>query len=383
MDAGPRRHQAAQLRAGRAFFFIAGLAMFAWAVVAPFTKIRFGLDDGTLGLILLAGGLGGITAMPLGGWLMARFGSRALLAGATSALAVLPPLLVVAPTVPVFVVLLFLYGFVFGGVDIAMNAQAAVLETRSGGRQMSLFHAFFSLGGLAAALLTSLLLRVGASHLICALVVAAAMLLAVPQARHLPSGAAAAPMEATSRSKRFVMPNRVTIVLGLCCFTCFVTEGAVTDWGTIFLRFSRGMPLANAALGYAAFAVAMTAARLGGDKAVERLGPVTVMRIGCGVAACGLLVAVALPSGIAGIVGFGLVGLAAGNLVPLIFSAAGRVPGMDPSVSMPAVVGLGYAGFLTGPVVIGLIAHRFSLSAAFGLDAGLLFATLFAARAVA
>ncbi len=363
----------------RAFFFLAGLGMAAWAFVAPSIKIRFGLDDGTLGLILLAGGIGGLISMPICSLLIDRVGSRVLLCGASVLLGLLLPVLSLAPSAAAFTVLLLLYGLVFGGVDVAMNSQAAVIEARSGGRQMSRFHAFFSIGGLAVALAASLALRLGASLQLCAAIVGLAMLSILPQARRLLPRV----LDAPRAGPQFAMPNRAALVLGLCCFTCFLTEGAVTDWSTIFLRFTRAMPLASAALGYAAFAVAMAASRLFGDRLAARLGAANVMRLGGALAVLGLLLAVALPYGVAGIIGFGLVGLGLGNIVPLIFSAAARVPGMSASLSMPAVVGLGYAGFLTGPVVIGLVANRLSLSAALGLTAALLFATLFAAGAVA
>ena len=371
--------EAPRLWAVRLFFFLAGLGMAAWAFVAPSIKIRFGLDDGTLGLMLLAGGIGGLISMPLCSLLIVRVGSRAVLFGASLLLSLLLPLLSMAPSAAAFTALLLLYGLVFGGVDVAMNSQAALIETRSGGRQMSLFHAFFSIGGLAVALAASLALHLGAATLLCAAVVALAMLSILPQGRRLlPRG-----FDSRPAGRHFVLPNRATLVLGLCCFSCFLTEGAVTDWSTIFLRFSRAMPLASAPLGYGAFAVAMAASRLLGDRLAGRLGATSVMRLGGGVAVLGLLLAVTLPYGVSGIAGFGLVGLGLGNTVPLIFSAAARVPGIPASLSMPAVVGLGYAGFLTGPVAIGLIANRLSLSAALGLNAALLFATLFAARAVA
>ena len=90
-----------------------------------------------------------------------------------------------------------------------------------------------------------------------------------------------------------------------------------------------------------------------------------------------------VPNGSVGIAGFALVGFGAGNLTPLVFSAASRVPGVAAHHSMPAVVGLGYAGFLTGPVMIGFLSSHFGLGSAFGANAALLFLSLFAARAVA
>lgn len=363
----------------RLFFGMAGIGISVWAITIPFTKIRFALDDGSLGLILFVGGLGGVLVIPLAGMALARWGSRAVLAAAGLAVSLVLPGLTLAPSPALFTALLFIYGAMFGVLDISLNAQGAVVERLSGRLQMSGFHACYSLGTLAVALASSLLLRLGASNADCAAFAACAMLLMLTQAPRL-AGKAEDPPAA---GQRFALPNRATLLLGLCCFTCFMTEGVATDWSTIFLRFSRGMPLASATFGYAAFAVAMAAARLSGDAVAERLGQAWVMRLGCALAVLGFALAIFIPSGWAGVLGFGLVGLGTGNIAPLVFSAAARVPHMAAHHAVPAVVGLGYAGFLAGPVVIGLAANHLGLGFALGIDAALLAGVFFLAEVVA
>jgi MFS family permease len=368
-----------QLRTVRMIYFMAGTGISAWAIIVPFSKIRFGLDDGTLGLILLSPGIGGIIAMPFCGMLIKAFGSRATLLGASLVFGVILPLLTVAPTPLALTVLLFFYGLTFGAMDIGMNGQAVVVEARSGRRQMSSFHALYSIGSLVIALATSFLLRLGLTNAMCSALSAAVIFAILTQTRHLLPKADDLPSDGPT----IALPNRATIVLGLCCFACFLTEGAVTDWSTIFLRFSRNLPLSTAALGYAAFSIAMAGSRLFGDRVAMRLGAARVMRLGCGLAGAGLLAGVMLPYGVAGIVAFFFVGLGIGNIAPLVFSAAARVPGMTANLSVPAVVSLGYVGFLIGPVIIGFIAHHLGLPFALGLDAALLFVISFAAEAVA
>jgi MFS family permease len=368
----------AKLRSMRLAFFMAGIGISVWAITVPFTKIRFNLDDGTLGMILLAGGTGGVLIMPFAGMAISRWGSRAVIIATGLAFGLLLPSLTFAPSPLIFTILLFFFGALFGALDIGLNAQGAIIERLSGRLQMSGFHASYSLGTLGIAIVSSLLLRLGASYICCALVSAGAILLLLTQTRLLLPRAADAP----SDGPRIALPNRATIVLGLCCFACFLTEGAATDWSTIFLRFSRNMPLASAALGYAGFAVAMAGSRLLGDRIAMHLGQSQLMRLGCVLAVLGFALIIFIPSGIAGIAGFFLVGLGTGNIAPLIFSAASRVPGMDPAHAVPAIVGLGYAGFLLGPVIIGLVANHFGLGTALGLDGILLGATFFAAKAV-
>jgi MFS family permease len=363
----------------RLVFGMAGIGISVWAVVIPYTKIRFQLDDATLGLVLLAGGTGGVAIMPLAGMAVARWGSRTCIIACALLMCALLPLLGTAPSPLVFTALLFIYGANFGTLDVAMNAQGAVVEAMSGRLHMSGFHACYSLGTLTVALAASLLLKLGATVPLLCLVSATMVLLGLTQSFRLVPKSGDMPPS----GKHFARPNRLAVILGLCCYAAFMTEGATTDWSTIFLRFSRNMAIDSATLGYAAFAVTTTIARLTGDRLAMRLGQPAVMRLGVAVAVAGFALAVLVHSGMAGIIGFGLVGFGTGNIAPLVFSAAARVPGMEAHHSMPAVVGIGYAGFLTGPVMIGFVANHFGLGAAFGVDAVLLGLTFFAARVVA
>jgi MFS family permease len=363
----------------RLVFAMAGFGISVWALTVPITKIRFGLDDGTLGFMLLAGGSGGVLVMPLAGMAIARWGSRAVLTTAGVGVAAVMPMLSIAPSPLAFTVLLFAYGALFGMLDIAMNAQGAVVERCAGRLQMSGYHGSYSIGTLAVALAITLALRFHVSYPVCAFLAAAAMLAMLSAARGLLGKAYDAPDE----GRRLAWPNRATIVLGLCCFACFMTEGAATDWSTIYLRFNRAMPIDTAPYGYAAFAVAMTLSRFLGDAVATRFGQPAVMRLGCAVAVFGFGLVVFVMAGWVDVLGFFLVGLGTGNIVPLVFSAAARVPGMAANHSGPAIMGLGYAGFLIGPVVIGGVANHLGLGFALGLDAALLGATFFAAKAVA
>ncbi|MBU6448766.1 MAG: MFS transporter [Rhodospirillales bacterium] len=369
----------AKLWTARLVFFMAGIGITVWAIVIPYIKIRFHLGDGTLGLVLLAGGTGGIAVMPLAGMAVARWGSRNCIAGTALLMCLLLPALGAAPSPLVFTALLFIYGANFGALDVAVNAQGAVVEAMSGRLHMSGFHACYSLGTLASALVASLMLKLGGTVLMLCVFSATVVLAGLTQNfRLVPKSGDAPPT-----GQHFAWPNRRTLILGLCCYAAFMTEGACTDWSAIFLRFSRGMAIDAATLGYAAFAVMTALARLTGDRLAMRLGQPVVMRLGAALGVAGFALAVLVNSGIAGVVGFGLVGFGTGNMAPLLFSAAARVPGMAAHHSMPAVVAIGYAGFLTGPVMIGLVSSHFGLGSAFGVDAVLLGLAFFGARSVA
>jgi MFS family permease len=362
----------------RLIFAMAGLGISVWALTVPFAKIRFGLDDGTLGFMLLAGGLGGTLVMPFAGLAVARWGSRATLSVAAIGVLALMPLLAFAPSTLAFTAILFAYGICFGLLDIAMNAQGAVVERRAGRLLMSGFHGCYSIGTLGISLAIILLLRLHLTYPVCSVLAAVVMALMLTSARGLIGKSGDTPVSA----QHFAWPNRATITLGLCCFACFMTEGVATDWSTIYLRFDRHMPLDTAPYGYAAFAVAMTISRFLGDAIATRLGKPVVMRLGCALAVSGFALAIFVTTNWVDILGFGLVGLGTANIAPLVFSAAARVPGMAANHSAPAIMALGYTGFLIGPVIIGLVANHLGLGFALGVDAVLLGATFFAAKAV-
>ena len=156
----------------------------------------------------------------------------------------------------------------------------------------------------------------------------------------------------------------------------------MADWTAVFLRRNVGTSEGLAAAGYAAFSIAMAAGRFAGDSLAERLGPVALVR-GSGVlAVAGMLTA--LTAAWPGVVlaGFAMVGAGFATIVPLVFSAAGRTPGISAGAALAAVTTIGYMGFLLGPPAIGFAAEVIGLRGALGLIAGTSLLAVFLAGAV-
>ena len=375
-DTAPRRLPAgAEQRATRLVFFVTGFASASWAALVPFAKARAGLTDGTLGLLLLCLGIGSIVTMPLSGAATARFGCRrVIVAAGIAALLALPPLAAVS-SLPVLVAALMLFGAGIGGLDVAMNIQAIIVERASGRSMMSGFHGLFSLGGMAGAGGMALLLSLGLAPLpatLCvSLLMAATLALAAPSL--LPYGA-------RSDGPAFALPHGIVLFIGLLCFVLFLAEGAVLDWSAVFLAAIDHMDRSRAGLGYAAFAATMTVGRLAGDRIVDALGPRRVVLTGGLCAAAGFLLAVLAASWPVGLLGFALVGVGCANIVPVLFSAVGRQTVMPEPVAVPAITTLGYAGILAGPAGIGLVAHASSLPTAFLVLAVMLVAVSLSSR---
>ncbi len=380
LDAAQQNKHQSRLNWGtRTIFLINGLGMSAWAPLVPFARDRLQLSGASLGALLLCLGIGSLTAMPVTGTLVARFGCRRVMCFSTLLVLMMMPLLATADSHLIMAAALMLFGAGLGMLDVAMNYQAVQVEQAADKPMMSGFHGFFSLGGILGAGTVSLLLSQSFSPLAATLVVMAVMLLLLlwrlpvlmNERLHQPD------------QPWLVIPRGWVAFLGLLCFILFLAEGAVLDWGALLLLQNPEMSPAWAGLGYAVFSVAMTLGRFSGDKIIQRFGRYPVMLTGALTAAAGMSLAVWLPWPEIALLAFLLVGFGLSNTVPMLFNAAGNQQDMPANLAISAMTTLGYAGILSGPALIGFISQWISLSGAFLAIALLLLAVAASARKVA
>ncbi|WP_297833301.1 MFS transporter [Pseudomonas sp.] len=344
----------------RIAFFIAGFSIAAWAPLVPYAKARVGLNDGTLGLLLLCLGVGSIIAMPLAGILAGRFGCRIVLVVSSIVICLCLPLLATLSSLPLLIAVLFVFGASMGALDCTVNIQAIIVERASGKTMMSGFHGLFSLGGIIGAGVVTGMLSVGATPLIAMWAVVAIVAIALVKAspHFLTYGS-------KSTGPAFVMPHGIVLFIGLLCMTVFLTEGAMLDWSAVYLSSMRNVDPAYAGLGYAVFALTMTIGRLFGDAIVRRVGANRIIVLGGLCASAGLTLATLVPAWEATLLGYALVGAGCSNIVPVLYSAIGRQTVMPENLAVPAVTTLAYGGILAGPAAIGFVAHASSLDLAF------------------
>ena len=356
-----RREQVAT----RVIFLVVGVVMAGFAPLVPLAKARLGLDEGTLGMLLLCLGLGSILAMPITGALTAKWGCRPVIAAASVIMIGAFPFLAIADSWLAMAITIAVFGASLGTVDVAMNIQAVMVERDSGKPMMSGFHGLFSLGGIAGAGgMSGLIALAGLPPLVAAIIVSVVSLLLVGLSWGglLPYGD-----NGGEKSPPFVLPKGGVLVLGILCLLTFLAEGSVLDWSAVFLTSVRGADIGLAGLGYAAFAVAMTGGRLAGDLIRLWLGERRVILFGGLIGAAGFAFVLLVPAAHVGLVGYFLVGVGASNIVPVLFSAAGRTKDMPPGLAITAISTLGYLGLLAGPALIGFVAHLTSLTFAFVL----------------
>ncbi|WP_343555655.1 MFS transporter [Sphingobacterium sp.] len=360
--------------ATQVMFLVCGLALSSWAPMVPFAKDRLGLNDGELGLLLLFLGGGALLTMPLSGFLIGKVGSRKviLIAGLIAAL-VLPVLLMVTNSY-LMAGVLFIFGCSIGGIDVAMNAHGVQVQNAMGRPIMSSLHGLFSVGGLFGSIGLGFLIKMGLNPIYAAVTIAILLvLLLLLQYRKLLDYQKEkeiivrfSHIDETKLSKdKFQWFRWSVLILGLMCFIAFLSEGAMLDWSAIFLRDHKGVSSEFTGIGYAAFSIAMAVMRLQGDRLVSKLNSHVVVIGGSLLAALGILIVVGSPWLSLTLFGFVLWGLGAANIVPVFFSEGGRIEGLSPTIAIPVISTMGYAGQLAGPALLGVIAQYFSLIIAF------------------
>jgi MFS family permease len=359
-----------------------GLVATAWVARIPQVKERIGLDDGTLGAVLLGAPAGIVLAVRFAGKVAARWGERAtiLASGTVVALSLVP--LGLAWNLPSLVAALVLFGGSLGMMDVAMNAQGIAVERGYRRPLMSGLHGAFSLGTIGGALSGSLAaawaIPVGA-HLALMAIALTAVVWTVCRGPVVRSSIAdhqhANDLAGAPRSLEPAGPRLahrwLLARLGLIGLCAFIGEGAMADWSAVYLRETLRVAPGVAGLGYAGCAAFMTTGRLTGDAVVARWGPSRVLRVGSGVAALGLAAGLVAGRPAAAILGFSLFGLGVAVVAPVTFGAAGNLPGVPSATGISRVTTIGYLGMLGGPPVIGLLAQAAGLEWALLVPAGL------------
>lgn len=346
-------------------FFVNGAALATWVPLIPAVQQKLALNAGELGIALLGVAVGAVISTPSTGWLVGRAGGRRVVTLAAIVGCVVLPLLPLAPTLPMLTLALVVFGAALATMDVAMNIHGSVVEALYQRPLMSTFHGFYSIGGFVGALTSGALAALGIAPfdraLGPALLLAAAAIAAHQWLPPTQPHTASSPQRARARGMRLSLP---LAALGLMAFCSLLAEGASGDWSAVYLHKSLGTDAAFAATAFAAFSVAMAVGRLSGDWLTSHLGATQVLRGGGALSAVGLTATLLLGRPAFAVGGFGLIGLGLANVVPTLFSAAGRSKSLAPRVAIAAVASTGYAGLLAGPPLIGFAAQAFTLTRA-------------------
>jgi MFS family permease len=358
-------------------FLVNGFLTGSWAPQIPLVLTRLEITESTLGLLILCFGLGALSSMPWSGYLMSKHGTRKVLRFFAS-IATLGLLgVALAPNVWLAALALGMFGAMIGTMDVAMNANAVVVEQNMSRAIMSSSHGFWSLGGFAGGGAGGIIIQ-NFGHLQHAVLVTAiaiaAVAVALPRliADDRPIAHETAHETAHGQPK-FSLPRTATVYLvGLIALFTMAPEGAVLDWAALYLQQELDTDLAVAGFAFAGFSGAMAIMRFLGDGARNRFGAIRTFRISGVIAAASMLAAGLSPWPWLAIVAFACCGLGIANMVPIAFSAGGNQLGMRSGTGMAIVTTMGYSGILLAPSAIGFMAERTGFGPVFIALSGLL-----------
>lgn len=350
-----------------AVLFLVNAAAFANVVPRlPAIKDDLGLSNTSLGTAVAAMPVGALLSGAAAGWLVARFGSGRLAVACAVGMGLVITTFAVAPAWGALAGTFLALGALDSLMDVSMNAHALRVQRGYDRSIINSMHGLWSigavLGGAAGALAAANRVPLVTHLALAGATIATLALVARRWTLTGPDEVDTPPPDATS-TEDHPLPSagRGLALLGLIVLLAAAVEDAPQSWGAVLLRQELGASVATAGLVFLAFQTTMTAGRLVGDRVVDHFGAVPVVRVGGAVTALGVGAGLAIGAPAAMIGGFALAGLGTAPLFPLVFHAAGEVPGVPTGHGVAAVSWMGRIGFLLAPPVVGVVGDAASL----------------------
>ena len=338
------------------YFFVSGLIFSSWASRIPNIKDRYRLNEAELGGLLFMLPMGALLALPFAGWLVHRFGSKKMVL--TSLLIYALLLLAIAFEMNIFwfSVILFLFGILGNLCNISMNAQGLSIQEELNKPILSGLHAMWSLGAFSAAAITGLLEHI--QMIVHFLIISGTAFFAaiffvfymIEDIKH-----------PDAEQRVFALPNRRLVLLGVICFCVAMSEGAMSDWSSLYYRQILQSLSSSSTAGYTSFAFCMALGRFTGDKFIHAFGHSRVLKMNGLLIAAGMSLSLLILNPVWVIIGFALVGFGVSSVIPIVYMLAAKSRAMPPAVALSAVSSVGFTGFLVGPPIIGFVAQALGL----------------------
>ena len=350
------------------FFFISGFGYSTWASRIPAIQQELHLSDAQLGSLLLASPIGVLITVPVTGRLLGIYSSKSIaLFGAIFYNLVLG-ILSFTTQIWQLGVVLFLFGSSRNLLNLSINAQAVEVQAFYGKSIMTSFHAMWSMAGFAGAavgylfttLIASTLTSIHYHFLTVSIVLLVLSFSCYPHLFHKLH-----PKQ--PRKPLFSLPDKHLLTFSLIAFASMACENVMYDWSGIYFHKIVNATKGMATAAFVVYMVAMTTGRLLGDKVVNRLGIVPILKYSGLLIGAGLLLAVFLPFTVTALLGFVMTGLGVSCIIPLVFSLAGKSTTTSSGVAIASVSTIGYFGFLVVPPSVGFISQAAGLQWSFGI----------------
>lgn len=352
------------------FYFMApGLAYGLVTSRMPALKNMTGATEGELGIILLCFGLSALIGLAFAPRLIAKISAKTTLLASSLACMVFVVLVSFSSSVWFFGIAMALLGICMGLCDVTMNVQGVEVERAYKKSSMNILHAGYNIGAAAAACAGSIFAATNFDvwvNFVLPVAIMAGMLWwaeprLVTENLEKPERSESSPLVSVEPKKR--LPFLVW-VCGLLCVCCYVSEGSVGEWGSLYLHQEKAAPESIAALVFAGFSICSLMCRLVADRLRNNFGDFLVSTAGATLALAGMLTVLSSSSWSICLIGYAMMGLGQAPIVPISFSRAGAIKGVSTARATSLVSLLAYAGLLFAPPAFGLSAEHFGLHTA-------------------
>lgn len=365
----PSLSYASALLACMFYFMAPGLAYGLVTSRMPALKNMTGATEGELGIILLCFGLSALIGLAFAPRLIAKISAKTTLLASSLACMVFVVLVSFSSSVWFFGIAMALLGICMGLCDVTMNVQGVEVERAYKKSSMNILHAGYNIGAAAAACAGSIFAAtnfgVWVNFVLPVAVMAGMLWWAEPR---LVTGNLEKPERSESSPLVSVEPKKrlpfLVWVCGLLCVCCYVSEGSVGEWGSLYLHQEKAAPESIAALVFAGFSICSLLCRLVADRLRNNFGDFLVSTAGATIALAGMLTVLSSSSWSICLIGYAMMGLGQAPIVPIAFSRAGAIKGVSTARATSLVSLLAYAGLLFAPPAFGLSAEHFGLHTA-------------------
>lgn len=344
-------------------FFFSGIITSTWSSRIPDIQRQLDLSNAELGAVLFAISAGLVLGLPLSSWLVARYSSTRMMTISTIIFAVSIALLAVAPTVYLLVILLFVFGATRNLVSMAANTNSLEIQSLHQKPIIATFHGIWSMACFVGIAIGAFMISKGISPLWHFLGIAIIIIVAVFIFKRKEEE----PAIAKDKKAFFVKPDRYLLLLGLIAFCVMFCESCMFDWSINYYEKVIQSDKDYVTFGYSSFIIMMTTGRLIGDRFIARFGFTTMLWFNGLLITAGSVVVVIFPFVWLASLGFALIGLGSSIIVPIIYSLGGKTTKMSAGYAIASITVIGYAGFLSSPLIVGSLSDKFGMQNAFGI----------------
>jgi len=347
----------------RALFFISSFYIGLWTIRTPTIKDQLQTDYIGIGYIYASFALGSILIMIFSSNIIKKFSSKTTLLFGGVSQSLLWLLVPFIYEYQIFLIITFLFGCGYGIFEVAINLQASNIEKRENKSMMSSFHAFFSLGILLGSFLTSVLLEFKMSFFLNICIYVGGLLpLTILFINFLQKDLIDS---IKGKANIFFFWPMIIFILVLLTITDSLSEGGVDAWAALYMRDAVHVTGFNIGIATISFNFFMVLGRLIGDSIRDLLGIYKYLILLIILSVIGVAIISLFNSILSSIIGFSILGSGLSGIIPLAYSLAGKIKGIDSAVGISIISIAAYGVFMVAPALMGYLAKYLGINYVF------------------